>query len=156
MVRNVQCGIRSRLSCLAFKAGLLVHLHRSSSNQRKVFQKCSLGFAGPFSPSCRSRCDQNSSTYGELDSAPERSQLLQIAQSVHATALHSPALDHVLISVAVRLAQSVGLHRKMQLGCDPESDDSIDRCWLFWSIYCLEKNIAFANDLDSVGSFSRP
>lgn len=80
--------------------------------------------------------------------------VLTISQCVHAEAFHTQSLDYTLICIAVRLAQSHGLHRQQQAHYDPASDESLASGRLFWSIYCLEKSIAYSRGLDSVSPIS--
>ncbi|KIW31163.1 uncharacterized protein PV07_02832 [Cladophialophora immunda] len=52
----------------------------------------------------------------------------------------SPCLEYMLVTNAARLAYSKGLHRQPVPSWDLSSSEQCHRNWLFWAIYCLEKN----------------
>ncbi|OAL50323.1 hypothetical protein IQ07DRAFT_587004 [Pyrenochaeta sp. DS3sAY3a] len=57
--------------------------------------------------------------------------------------LGNPALEYMLISNAVRLAQSKGLHRESSNIWAIPPPDLKYRRWLFWVIYAYDKHIAY-------------
>ncbi|KIW06082.1 uncharacterized protein PV09_03253 [Verruconis gallopava] len=57
--------------------------------------------------------------------------------------LGNPALEYMLISNAVRLAQSKGLHRQPSDAWKMNESEIQRRSWLFWVIYSYDKHIAF-------------
>jgi len=63
-------------------------------------------------------------------------------QSFFAEGLGSPALEYMLCSNAVRLAQSKGLHRQPSASWKMRKSDILHRNWLWWAIYCCDKQIA--------------
>ncbi|KIW99291.1 uncharacterized protein Z519_00954 [Cladophialophora bantiana CBS 173.52] len=73
-----------------------------------------------------------------------------LAMALFAEGLGSPALGSGLIANAIFLSQSLGLHKKVllpELALDPET---LQRSWLFWAVYCCEKNIARRTGRSSV------
>ncbi|KIW24254.1 uncharacterized protein PV07_09982 [Cladophialophora immunda] len=70
--------------------------------------------------------------------------------STYAMALPNASVGHILICAAMRLAQSLGLHRKFQPDCNEGSIEYTSRSWVFWSIYAVEKTMSFSFGLDSV------
>ncbi|KAL4940597.1 fungal-specific transcription factor domain-containing protein [Aspergillus oleicola] len=76
-----------------------------------------------------------------------RSDLMAI-QALMAMAFYSegfgnPALEYMLISNAIRLAQSKGLHRQPPQSWTISQDEVLERNWLFWVIYAYDKHVAF-------------
>jgi hypothetical protein len=63
-------------------------------------------------------------------------------QSLFAEGLGSPALGSGLIANAMLLCQSLGMHRKVPLPESALDSEKLQRIWLFWAVYCCEKNIA--------------
>lgn len=63
-------------------------------------------------------------------------------QALFAEGLGSPALGSGLVANAALLAQSLGLHRCISSHTQISASESLQRRWLFWAVYCCEKNIA--------------
>ncbi|EXJ59415.1 uncharacterized protein A1O5_12296 [Cladophialophora psammophila CBS 110553] len=64
--------------------------------------------------------------------------------------LGSPALEYPLCTNAVQLAQARGLHREPPKSWGLSASDDLNRRWLWWAIYCLEKQIAFRSGRPSL------
>ena len=64
-------------------------------------------------------------------------------KTLYVEGLGSPALEYMLCSGAVRAAQSKGLHRQPSRSWDLPESEILNRNWLFWAIYCCDKQIAF-------------
>lgn len=64
--------------------------------------------------------------------------------------LGSPALDYMLCSCAVRLAQSKGLHRQAAPAWNLSEAEIQHRNLLFWVIYTSEKHLAYKSGRPSV------
>ncbi|KIX06764.1 uncharacterized protein Z518_04740 [Rhinocladiella mackenziei CBS 650.93] len=67
-----------------------------------------------------------------------------------AEGLGSPAVEYPLCTNAVQLAQAKGLHREPSKSWGLPQSDVLNRSWLWWAIYCLEKQIAFRSGRPSV------
>jgi hypothetical protein len=57
--------------------------------------------------------------------------------------LSSPAVEYMLCSSTARLAQAKGLHLHPLDSWDLDENMIVYRSWLFWTIYCYEKHIAY-------------
>lgn len=57
--------------------------------------------------------------------------------------LGSPALEYMLCASAARLAQARGLHRQPSKSWRLPETEVLQRNWLFWTVYCIEKLIAY-------------
>jgi hypothetical protein len=57
----------------------------------------------------------------------------------------------MLCANAARLAQSKGLHRQPSKSWRLPESEILQRNWLFWTIYCVEKHIAYRSGRPSVG-----
>ncbi|KAJ8117753.1 hypothetical protein OPT61_g1124 [Boeremia exigua] len=66
-----------------------------------------------------------------------------MAMAFYTEGLGNPALEYMLISNAVRLAQSKGLHRESSNMWAIPPPDLKYRRWLFWVIYAYDKHIAY-------------
>ena len=64
-------------------------------------------------------------------------------ETFYVEGLGSPALEYMLCSNAVRMAQSKGLHRQPSKSWGLPECEILHRTWLFWAIYCCDKQIAF-------------
>jgi Fungal specific transcription factor domain/Fungal Zn(2)-Cys(6) binuclear cluster domain len=63
--------------------------------------------------------------------------------TVYAQSISSPLrLEYTLSSTAVRLAQSIGLHRKSPSEWNLSFEEQRERNRTFWVIYCLDKTVA--------------
>lgn len=71
-------------------------------------------------------------------------------QVFYTEGLGSPALEDPLCTNAVHLAQIKGLHREPSKSWGLSDSDVQTRNWLWWAIYCVEKQIAFRNGRPSV------
>ncbi|KEF59158.1 uncharacterized protein A1O9_04002 [Exophiala aquamarina CBS 119918] len=65
-----------------------------------------------------------------------------LAMVIFAEGLASPALSSGLILNAALLAHSLGLHLKTADFASHADAEALQRCWLFWAVYCCEKHIA--------------
>jgi hypothetical protein len=63
-------------------------------------------------------------------------------QTFYAGSLASPMLEYPLCKNAVQLAQAKGLHREPSGSWGLSISDVLTRNWLWWAIYCQEKQIA--------------
>lgn len=77
-------------------------------------------------------------------------------QAFYTEGMGNPALEYMLVSNALRLAQSKGLHRQPIASWHLSEEETNSRNWLFWSIYAYEKHIAFRSGRPSVLCFSMP
>ncbi|OCL02150.1 hypothetical protein AOQ84DRAFT_349537 [Glonium stellatum] len=66
-----------------------------------------------------------------------------LAMAFFTEGLGNPALEYMLVSNALRLAQSKGLHRQPVETWNMQEPEIQHRNWLFWAIYAYEKHIAF-------------
>lgn len=71
-------------------------------------------------------------------------------QAFYTEGLGSPALEYPLCTNAVHLAQAKGLHREPSKSWGLSDSDVQTRNWLWWAIYCVEKQIAFRSGRPSV------
>ncbi|RVX72409.1 hypothetical protein B0A52_03597 [Exophiala mesophila] len=65
-----------------------------------------------------------------------------LAMALFAEGLGSPALGSGLVANASLVAQSLGLHRGLPALGQPSTTELLQRRWLFWAVYCCEKNIS--------------
>ena len=81
----------------------------------------------------------------ELELAPTGLSAVQAltAMTFYVEGLGSPALEYMLCANAARLAQAKGLHRQPSRSWRLPESEIIQRNWLFWTIYCVEKLIAY-------------
>lgn len=73
-------------------------------------------------------------------------------QAVYAEALSCPSLEYMLISAAMRLAQSKGLHRQPGSNWGLSPQDTDHRNWIFWVLYSYEKHVAHRSGRPSVSA----
>lgn len=66
-----------------------------------------------------------------------------------------PSLEYMLISIALRLAQSKGFHLQPIPSERVLPDEVERRRWIFWSIYSYEKHIAYVSGRPSVSDLLR-
>ncbi|KEF53431.1 uncharacterized protein A1O9_10406 [Exophiala aquamarina CBS 119918] len=66
-----------------------------------------------------------------------------MVQTFYAEGLGSPALEYYLSGLAVRMAQGKGLHRQPAKSWRLPEAEVLQRNWLWWTIYCLDKQLAF-------------
>ena len=81
----------------------------------------------------------------ELELAPTGLSAVQALTTMtfYVEGLGSPALEYMLCANAARLAQAKGLHRQPSRSWRLPESEIIQRNWLFWTIYCIEKLIAY-------------
>lgn len=53
----------------------------------------------------------------------------------------SPCLEYMMCGIAMRLACSKGLHREPVGAWNLNSHEASQRNWVFWALYCLERQI---------------
>ncbi|ORX96467.1 fungal-specific transcription factor domain-domain-containing protein [Clohesyomyces aquaticus] len=63
--------------------------------------------------------------------------------ALFAEGLGSAALEYPLYTNSVHLAQAKGLHRDPSLSWHLSESEILNRRWLWWAIYCIEKQMAF-------------
>ena len=68
----------------------------------------------------------------------------------------TPCLEYMLSADAVRLAYAKGLHRAVPSSQGLSMQDAQQRSCIFWSLYCLEKQIASQASRPSVGTQKHP
>ncbi|KIW86599.1 uncharacterized protein Z519_12783 [Cladophialophora bantiana CBS 173.52] len=73
-----------------------------------------------------------------------------VLMTFYAEGLGNAAIEFPLCSNAVQLAQARGLHRAPSKSWALSESDSLSRSWLWWTIYCLEKQIAFRSGRPSL------
>ncbi|KIW30212.1 uncharacterized protein PV07_05971 [Cladophialophora immunda] len=73
-----------------------------------------------------------------------------VLMTLYCGGLSSPSIDHTLICTAVRLAQQIELDQSPARRWSSDGSDDVLGCWLFWTIYCLEKRIAYVNGFNSM------
>lgn len=66
-----------------------------------------------------------------------------LAMAYYVEGAGSPKLEYMLVSTALRLAQSKGLHMQPAPNWKISEFEINNRNWLFWSIYSYEKMISF-------------
>lgn len=76
--------------------------------------------------------------------------LANALQNFHVEGAGNPALEYMMCSSAARLAQSKGLHRQPASAWNLSSNEILHRNWLFWAIYCCEKQITYRSGRPSV------
>ncbi|KEF59159.1 uncharacterized protein A1O9_04003 [Exophiala aquamarina CBS 119918] len=64
--------------------------------------------------------------------------------------LGRPGFQRILCDNAVRAAVTQGLHREHKQLINTSLDESVKNAWLWWSLYVLEKHIAFVSGTPSV------
>lgn len=74
--------------------------------------------------------------------------LMQMA--FYTEGLGNPALEYMLVSNALRLSQSKGLHLQPLKSWNLSEEEQIERNCLFWTIYAYEKHIAFRSGRPSI------
>ena len=81
----------------------------------------------------------------ELELSPAGLSAVQAltAMTFYVEGLGSPALEYMLCANAARLAQAKGLHRQPSKSWKLPDIEIMQRNWLFWTIYCVEKLIAY-------------
>ncbi|KAB8212103.1 fungal-specific transcription factor domain-containing protein [Aspergillus parasiticus] len=65
-----------------------------------------------------------------------------VVMTSFAELLGSPAVEYMLCTSAVRLAQSKGLHRQSSRAWNLQRSEILHRNWVFWAAYFYDKNIA--------------
>ncbi|KIW41959.1 uncharacterized protein PV06_05553 [Exophiala oligosperma] len=73
-----------------------------------------------------------------------------VLMGFYAEVLGSPAIEYPLASNAVQLALARGLHRSPARSWNLPEADVLTRNWLWWTIYCLEKQIVFRSGRPSL------
>ncbi|KAL6243921.1 hypothetical protein RBB50_009355 [Rhinocladiella similis] len=73
-----------------------------------------------------------------------------VLMGFYAEGLGSPALEYPLASNAVQLALARGLHRAPARSWNLPEADVLTRNWLWWAVYCLEKQIVFRSGRPSL------
>ncbi|KAF2871444.1 fungal-specific transcription factor domain-containing protein [Massariosphaeria phaeospora] len=68
-----------------------------------------------------------------------------ILMACYAEGLANPGFKHFLCSNAVHLAQSQGLHRELDQISATSENAAVERNWLWWAIYSLEKHLALSS-----------
>ena len=63
-------------------------------------------------------------------------------QTFYVEGLGSPALEYMMCANAARVAQAKGLHRQPSRTWNLPETEILHHNWLFWAIYCCEKQIA--------------
>jgi hypothetical protein len=76
--------------------------------------------------------------------------LIDATQTCYVEGLGRPGFQRILCDNAVRAAVTQGLHREHKHLTSTSSDESAKRAWLWWSLYVLEKHIAFVSGTPSV------
>lgn len=66
-----------------------------------------------------------------------------IVMTFYVEGLGNPALEYMLCANAARLAQARGLHRQPSKSWKLPETEILQRNWLFWTVYCVEKLIAY-------------
>lgn len=79
-----------------------------------------------------------------------------ILQILFVQGIASPQVEYTLCSLAVRLAQQKGLHRRHQQGWNLESEEINARNRMFWILYWLDKTISLRSGRASVSGFHFP
>ncbi|KAH6955744.1 fungal-specific transcription factor domain-containing protein [Ilyonectria sp. MPI-CAGE-AT-0026] len=64
-----------------------------------------------------------------------------LVMGLYVKGISSPSLDYMLCANAVRLAESMGLHRRPMPGSISHETDAESRSCLWWAIYCYERLI---------------
>lgn len=78
-------------------------------------------------------------------------------QTVFVEGLGIPRLEYILCTTAAHVAQAHGLHQQSFKSSMLSDDDLLNRRWLWWAVYCLEKRITSRNarpsgiDDDNIG-----
>lgn len=65
------------------------------------------------------------------------------AMTFYAEAVANESFEYMMCANAVRLAQAKGLHRQPSRSLNLPETEITHRNWLFWAIFCLEKQISF-------------
>jgi hypothetical protein len=79
-----------------------------------------------------------------------------VPQAFFVDGIGSPSLEYMLLSVAVRLAQSRGLHLKAPAAWNLDESEAQNRSWLFWGIYVFDKHVAYRSGRPSVSATIEP
>ena len=66
-----------------------------------------------------------------------------VAMAVYVEGVGCPSLEYMLVSSALRLAQSKGLHRQAGTAWGMGPQEIQNRNWIFWVAYTYEKHIAY-------------
>ncbi|OAL34609.1 hypothetical protein AYO20_06026 [Fonsecaea nubica] len=77
-----------------------------------------------------------------------------LSMAFFAEALGSPALEYMLLSNAVRLAQSKGLHLQANKALQLREEDVAVRNVIWWNLYMYDKHLAYRSGRPSVIPFS--
>ncbi|KAH8812891.1 fungal-specific transcription factor domain-containing protein [Xylogone sp. PMI_703] len=73
-----------------------------------------------------------------------------LSMAFYAESLSSPAIEYMLITAAVRLAQSKGLHRQPGSNWGISPQDTDHRNWIFWLLYIYEKHVSHRSGRASI------
>ncbi|MCJ1299227.1 hypothetical protein MMC08_002019 [Hypocenomyce scalaris] len=81
----------------------------------------------------------------ELELSPAGLSAIQAltVMTFYVEGLGGPALEYMLCANTARLAQAKGLHRQPSKSWKLPEIEIVQRNWLFWTIYCVEKLIAY-------------
>ena len=66
-----------------------------------------------------------------------------VAMTFYAESAANEGFEYMMCANAVRLAQAKGLHRQPSRSLNLPENEVLHLNWLFWAIFCLEKQIAF-------------
>ncbi|EXJ71845.1 uncharacterized protein A1O5_04346 [Cladophialophora psammophila CBS 110553] len=66
-----------------------------------------------------------------------------IIMAFFAEALGSPTLEFILVLNATRLAQLKAMHLEVSKSWNLSEESTMDRYWLWWTLYAYEKHLAF-------------
>jgi hypothetical protein len=75
-----------------------------------------------------------------------------LVQAFFVDGLGSPALEQMLVRNAAELAQAKGLHLQVPATWNLKDTEKQERSYLFWAIYCLEKNLSQRSGRSSVSA----
>lgn len=80
---------------------------------------------------------------------------MNVLQACFSEVLATPALEFMLVSNAVRLAQSKGLHLKARKSWKLSEKEIAFRNTLWWTIYSIDKHLCFRSGRPSVRKRAR-
>lgn len=66
-----------------------------------------------------------------------------VAMTFYAESAANEGFEYMMCANAVRLAQAKGLHRQPSKSLNLPENEILHLNWLFWAIFCLEKQISF-------------
>jgi hypothetical protein len=79
-----------------------------------------------------------------------------VSQAFFVDGIGAPALEYMLLSVAMRLAQSRGLHLRAPTAWNLHESEAQNQSWLFWGIYVFDKHVAYRSGRPSVSTAVEP